>query len=103
MYQIGGSTRWFEFSADTDVVSEEDDDYQLSQMDPRDELPLARQRLWSYDLMGYTNLFIIIILLYEVSRFTRYKAVNGGAKYRKWGGLGWLGGTQGQYGNVTIR
>ena len=33
---------------------------------------------------------------YEVSRFTRYNAVNGGAKCRKWGGLGWLGGTQGQ-------
>ena len=34
---------------------------------------------------------------YEVSRFTRYEAVNGGAaKCRKWGGLGWLGGTQGQ-------
>ena len=32
---------------------------------------------------------------YEVSRFTRYEAVNGGAKFRKWGGLGWLGGTQG--------
>ena len=30
---------------------------------------------------------------YEVSRFTRYKAVNVGAKCRKWGGLGWLGGT----------
>ena len=29
---------------------------------------------------------------YEVSRFTRYEAVNGGAKCRKWGGLGWLGG-----------
>ena len=27
---------------------------------------------------------------YEVSRFTRYEAVNGGAKCRKWGGLGWL-------------
>jgi len=25
---------------------------------------------------------------YEVSRFTRYEAVNGGAKCRKWGGLG---------------
>jgi len=35
-------------------------------------------------------------------RFTRYEAVNGGAKCRKWGGLGWLGGTQGQQ-NVTIR
>ena len=28
---------------------------------------------------------------YEVSKFTRYEAVNGGAKCRKWGGLGWLG------------
>jgi len=25
---------------------------------------------------------------FEVSRFTRYKAENGGAKCRKWGGLG---------------
>jgi len=33
---------------------------------------------------------------FEVSRFIRYEAVNGGAKCRKWGGLGWLGGTQGQ-------
>ena len=33
---------------------------------------------------------------YEVSRFTCYEAVNGGAKCRKWGGLVWLGGTQGQ-------
>jgi len=33
---------------------------------------------------------------YEVSRFTRYEAVNGGAKCRKLGGLGSLGGTQGQ-------
>jgi len=32
---------------------------------------------------------------YEVSRFTRYEAMNGGAKCRKWGGLGQLGGTQG--------
>ena len=32
----------------------------------------------------------------EVSRFTLYEAVNGGAKCRKWGGLGLLGGTQGQ-------
>ena len=31
---------------------------------------------------------------YEVSRFTRYEAVNGGAKCRKWGGLGWLGVTR---------
>ena len=29
---------------------------------------------------------------YEVSRFAHYEAVNGGAKCRKWGGLGWLGG-----------
>ena len=30
---------------------------------------------------------------FEVStRFTRYDAMNGGAKCRKWGGLGWLGG-----------
>ena len=32
---------------------------------------------------------------FEVSRFTRYEATNGSAKCRKWGGLGWLGGTQG--------
>jgi len=32
---------------------------------------------------------------FEVSRFTCYEAMNGGAKCRKWGGLGWLGGTQG--------
>ena len=32
---------------------------------------------------------------FEVSRFTRYEAMNGGAKCRKWGGLGLLGGTQG--------
>ena len=31
---------------------------------------------------------------YEVSRFTRYEAMNDGAKCRKWGGIGWLGGTQ---------
>jgi len=33
---------------------------------------------------------------FEVSRFTRYEAMNGGAKFRKWGGLGQLGVTQGQ-------
>ena len=33
---------------------------------------------------------------FEVSRFTRYEAVNGGAKCRKWGSLGWLGGSHGQ-------
>jgi len=32
---------------------------------------------------------------YEVSGFTRYDAMNGGAKCRKWGSLGQLGGTQG--------
>jgi len=32
---------------------------------------------------------------YEVSRFTRYEAVNGGAKCRKWGSLGHLWVTQG--------
>ena len=33
---------------------------------------------------------------YKVSRFTRYEGVNGGVKCKKWGSLGWLGGTQGQ-------
>ena len=32
---------------------------------------------------------------FEVSSFTRYEAMNDGAKCRKWGGLGRLGGTQG--------
>ena len=32
---------------------------------------------------------------FKVSRFTRYEAMNGGAKCRKWAGLGWLGSTQG--------
>jgi len=27
----------------------------------------------------------------EMSMFTRYEAMNGGAKCRKWGGLVWLG------------
>ena len=27
---------------------------------------------------------------FDVSRLTRYDAMNGGAKCRKWGGLGWL-------------
>ena len=31
---------------------------------------------------------------YEVSRFTRYEAMNGSAKFRKCGDLGRLGGTQ---------
>jgi len=39
---------------------------------------------------------------YEVSMFTRYEAVNGGAKCRKWGGLGCLGGLK-IMGNATIR
>jgi len=33
---------------------------------------------------------------FEVSRFTRYEAMNGGPKCKKWGGLGQLGVTQGQ-------
>ena len=33
---------------------------------------------------------------FEVCRFTRYEAMSGGAKCRKWGGLGQLGVTQGQ-------
>ena len=32
---------------------------------------------------------------FEVSRCTRFEGMNGGAKCRKWGDLGWLGGTQG--------
>jgi len=32
---------------------------------------------------------------FEVSRFTRYEAMNDYAKCRKWGGLELLGGTQG--------
>ena len=32
---------------------------------------------------------------FEVSMFTRYEAMNGRAKLRKWGGLGQLGVTQG--------
>ena len=32
---------------------------------------------------------------FEVSRFTSYEAMNGGAKSKKWGGLGWLGDTRG--------
>jgi len=36
---------------------------------------------------------------FEVSRFTRYEAVNGGAKCRKWGGLG----ARKVNGNVTIQ
>ena len=39
-------------------------------------------------------------IIYEVSRFTRYEAVNGGAKCRKWSGLGWLGALK-VNGNVT--
>jgi len=31
---------------------------------------------------------------FQVSRFTRYETMNGGAKCRKWGGLGRLGGTR---------
>jgi len=32
---------------------------------------------------------------FEVTKFTRYEAMNGGAKGRKWGGLEFSGGTQG--------
>ena len=32
---------------------------------------------------------------FEVTRFTHYEAMNGGAKGRKWGGFGFSGGTQG--------
>jgi len=39
---------------------------------------------------------------FEVSRFTRYEAMNGGAKCRKWGGLGRLGALK-VIGNATIR
>jgi len=39
---------------------------------------------------------------YEVSRFTRYEAVNGGAKCSKWGGLGGQGALK-VIGNVAIR
>ena len=38
----------------------------------------------------------------EVSRFTRYDAINGGAKCRKWGTLGQLGALK-VMGNATIR
>jgi len=38
---------------------------------------------------------------FEVSRFTCYEAMNGGAKCRKWGDLGLLGGMV--MGNATIR
>jgi len=39
---------------------------------------------------------------FEVSRFTRYDAINGGAKCRKWGSLGQLGALK-VIGNVTIQ
>ena len=38
---------------------------------------------------------------FEVSRFTQYEAVNGGAKCRKWGGLGLLGVTHGH--RISLR
>ena len=40
---------------------------------------------------------------YEVSKFTRYKAVNGGAKCRKCGWFGVVRGHSRVNGNVTIR
>ena len=39
---------------------------------------------------------------FEVSRFTRYEAMNGSAKCRNWCDLGWLGALK-VIGNVTIR
>jgi len=39
---------------------------------------------------------------FEVSGFTRYEAMNGGAKCRKWGGLGGYGALN-VMGNATIR
>jgi len=39
---------------------------------------------------------------FEVSRFARCEAINGGAKYRKWGGLGWLWALK-VMGNAIIR
>ena len=39
---------------------------------------------------------------FEVSRFTRYEAINGGAKCRKWGVMGGYGALK-VIGNVTIR
>jgi len=39
---------------------------------------------------------------FEISRFTRYEAMNGGAKCRKCGDLWWLGAVK-VMGNVTIR
>jgi len=39
---------------------------------------------------------------FDVSKFTRYEAINGGAKCRKWGSLGQLGALK-VTGNVTIR
>jgi len=39
---------------------------------------------------------------FEVSRFTHYEAMNGGAECRKWCGLGWLGALK-VMGNATIR
>ena len=40
---------------------------------------------------------------FAVSRLTRYEAINGGAKCRKWGGLGRLGGTQCHHSIERIR
>jgi len=46
--------------------------------------------------IGRVGLAMVSHTKFEVSRFTRYEAMNGGAKCRKWGGLGCLGGTEGQ-------
>ena len=54
----------------------------------------CQQLLYKAENMnGHRNIF---------TRFTRYEAVNGGAKCRKWGGLRWLGALK-VNGNVTIR
>jgi len=51
---------------------------------------------------GWDLLLISQCTKFEVSRFTRYDAMNGGAKCRKWCNLGQLGALK-VIGNVTIR
>ena len=45
--------------------------------------------------VGFAMVMVIQYTKFEVSGFTRYEAVNGGAKCRKWDGLGRFVGTQG--------
>jgi len=47
-----------------------------------------RERRW--DLLRSQPIY-----KFEITRRSRYEAMNGGAKYRKLGGLGWLGDTEG--------